>query len=77
MPSYTTKEDIDDAVRLRHPEWLAKYITDDQIPKEVRQHLAEIIEGLFTGRIKPAAGARSAAKSLVSKGGYRGAGMES
>ena len=52
MPSYTTKEDIDDAVRLRHPEWLAKYITDDQIPKEVRQHLAEIIEGLFTGRIK-------------------------
>jgi hypothetical protein len=52
MPSYTTKEDIDDAVRLRHPEWLAKYITDDQLPKEVRQHLAEIIEGLFTGRIK-------------------------
>jgi hypothetical protein len=52
VPKWTTKEFIDDALGARNIVALTNLICDDDLPPEVRKHLANIIHGLLSGTIK-------------------------
>ena len=51
MPSYTTKEDIDEAVSQREIARLAALVRDEKLPHEVRDHLAKTISDLLSRKI--------------------------
>jgi hypothetical protein len=52
VPRWTTKGFIDDALGQRDIVALTNLICDQDLPPEVRQHLADTIHGLLTKKIK-------------------------
>ena len=52
MASWVTKAFINDALAARDAVALANLIGDGELAPEVREHLADIIVGLLTGKIK-------------------------
>src|SRR4029453_9476319 len=52
LGKWTTKQDIDDAVRDPVVKGLADAIRDPETPQEVRDYLTDVVTGLLTGELK-------------------------
>ena len=52
LGKWSTKQDIDDAFLERDIDELVQAVRDPEIPQEVRNHLADVLAGLLSGKIK-------------------------